>query len=63
MAINLLLAKAEKYANIHRQAWENPAKLGEVKKAITDDDGNLCVLYDNGRWYHYRETNGKLEWW
>ena len=53
MAINLLLAKAEKYATIHRQAWENPAKLGNVKKAVTDDDGNLCVLYDNGQ----------LEWW
>ena len=60
--INLLEAKARKYSEQHRKAFENN-KLGIIKQIGTDEDGNICIKYSNGQWYHYRERDGHLEWW
>ena len=61
--ITMSYVRAKKYADIHRQAFENPSQLGEVKKVATDEDGNFCILYSTGKWYHYRMNDGNLEWW
>ena len=49
---------AECYQN-HKSAWEN-WENGEPVKALWDSDGNLCVEYENGKWWHYNEQG---EWW
>lgn len=49
---------AEFYNN-HKSAWEN-WENGEPVKAWFDSDNNLCIEYENGKWWHYNE---KGEWW
>ena len=49
---------AECYQN-HKSSWEN-WENGKPVKAWWDNDGNLCVEYENGKWWHYNE---KGEWW
>ena len=49
----------EVYFNNHKSAWEN-WENGEPVKAWWDSDGNLCIEYENGKWWHYNE---KGEWW
>ena len=49
----------EKCFSKHKQAsdhWEN----GEPVKTWWDSDGNFCIKYENGNWWHY---NSKGEWW
>ena len=60
--IDLLKAKAQKYSEIHRAAFEVD-KLGIIKQVGTDEDGNVCIKYSNGQWFHYRMVNDQLEWW
>lgn len=60
--IDLTSAKAQKYAEIHRAAFEVD-RLGIIKKIATDEEGNICIKYSNGQWFHYRMVNDQLEWW
>lgn len=49
----------EKYYKAHKSAcgdWKN----GEPTKVWWDMDGNLCIEYENGKWWHY---NKQVEWW
>lgn len=46
----------------HRDAagtWEH----GFPEKSWIDGDGNLCIRYLDGKWWHYKESNGEIEWW
>lgn len=43
----------------HKSAWEC-WNNGEPVKIWWDADGNLCIEYESGEWYHY---NPKGEWW
>ena len=49
----------EVYFNDHKSAWEN-WENGEPVKAWWDNNNNLCIEYENGKWWHYNE---KGEWW
>lgn len=49
----------EVYFNNHKSAWEN-WENGEPAKAWWDNNNNLCIEYENGKWWHYNE---KGEWW
>lgn len=49
----------EVYFNNHKSAWEN-WENGEPVKAWWDSDGNLCIEYESGKYWHYNE---KGEWW
>lgn len=62
--IDMIKTKAEKYATIHRQAFEID-KLGAIETYWQDDNGDICVKYACGDWYHYRinEKYKTLEWW
>ena len=60
--IDLLSAKAQKYAEIHKAAFEVD-RQGVVKNVATDEDGNICIKYSNGQWFHYRMNGETLEWW
>lgn len=39
--------------------WE----YGEPVKSWTDSNRNLCIQYQSGKWFHYRQSNGILEFW
>jgi len=47
----------ECYEN-HKAAWES-WENGEPARSWFDLDGNLCIEYENGKWWHY---NGAGEW-
>ena len=49
----------EVYFNNHKSAWEN-WENGDPVKAWWDNNNNLCIEYENGKWWHYNE---KGEWW
>lgn len=54
---------AKRYAERHKAALEYWYE-GEIQKVWTDGDGNICIAYESGKWWHYRETgNGDIEWW
>lgn len=37
---------------------------GEPVKAWTDEDGNLCVQYESGKWWHYKDLDLPFPtWW
>ena len=48
-------------ASRHRLGY---AGLGDIVDAWEDEDGNTCVRYSSGEWYHYRTDDcGHIEWW
>lgn len=52
----------KEFSNTHREAsgaWTH----GEPEHCWTDQDGYLCIRYEDGSWWHYGEKNGVLEWW
>lgn len=57
-----LREQAEEYRQEHIAACEDWAH-GEVETAWLDDDGNTCVQYKDGSWWHYKETPEGLQWW
>lgn len=37
---------------------------GRIKKVWQDEDGNLCVMYNSGHWWHYKNLDKPIpEWW
>lgn len=37
---------------------------GKIKKVWQDEGGNLCVMYNSGHWWHYRNLDKPVpEWW
>lgn len=57
-----LREQAEEYWHKHMAACEDWTH-GTVEKAWIDDDGNTCVQYEDGSWWHYKETSEGLQWW
>lgn len=51
--------KAQEYCERHKAAFEN-WKEGSIKKVWIDGDGNICIEYESGNWWHYNEEG---EWW
>lgn len=43
----------------HRETIENWTD-GTPVRSWVDEDGNLCVEYESGRWWHYNKMG---EWW
>lgn len=59
----MLKELAIRYMNAHKKAVEN-WNYGQIKKTWRDKAGNVCILYESGKWWHYKETvNGNIEWW
>ncbi len=54
---------AEKYFQIHKDVVENWGD-GDIKNVWNDTLGNICIMYESGKWWHYHEkSSGELEWW
>ena len=52
----------------HKAAWESWDK-GEPVDHWVDENGALCIRYENGEWFHYKMCPGMLgqdpflSWW
>lgn len=51
-----------KLLETHRQAFENWT-YGEPCDDWKDAEGNICIRYSTGKWFHYRITGSGVEWW
>lgn len=41
------------------EAWHH----GEIVEIWIDEEGNTCILYSDGSWYHYRSENSEVIFW
>jgi len=46
----------------HQKAFSEWTE-GEIFKHWYDDNNILCIKYESGRWWHYKQTEHGLEWW
>jgi hypothetical protein len=53
---------ARQYAKEHISAVEGWGH-GELHNVWVDDDGQVCIQYADGCWWHYHMENGELKWW
>lgn len=51
--------RAKKYYESHMRFFEN-WREGGIEKVWIDADGNICIRYESGKWWHYNERG---EWW
>ncbi len=51
--------KAREHYENHKQFFENWQE-GGVETIWTDTEGNICIQYESGKWWHYNEEG---EWW
>lgn len=51
----------ERFVNAHKQAYDN-WPYGTVT-AVYVESGIVCVCYQDGVWYHYRNSEHGVEWW
>lgn len=49
------------YCNHRQQCGE--WKHGEPQRCWTDENETFCIKYEDGFWWHYKETDTGLEWW
>lgn len=55
--------EAEQAYQIHRSYCGNWQE-GKAIESWLDGSGYLCIRYESGKWWHYREkADGSLEWW
>lgn len=53
----------ERCIKAHMEAFED-WPYGAVERFFEDEDGNFCIRYQGGMYWHYRETGkGDIEWW
>lgn len=52
----------KKYYNEHRKAFDTWTH-GEPKECWKDKLGIFCISYEDGKWWHYKDTENGLEWW
>ena len=53
---------ANRCADTHSLSVEEWTE-GEPVKGWQDVDGNICVEYASGAWWHYKWTPEGLQWW
>lgn len=51
-----------KCVEAHKKAFECWNE-GNVTESWYDEDGVLCIKYENGNWWHYRLSKDRIEWW
>lgn len=53
----------KQFYNFHRSLFEN-WEYGEIKETWKDADGNTCIKYTFGNWWHYTvDKNGNIIFW
>lgn len=49
------------YVVAHQQAcecWEH----GDMVESWIDENGDICIRYEDGKWWHYRISGKEIEW-
>ena len=46
----------------HRSIFEH-WEYGAIAESWTDEQGNLCIRYDSGIWFHYRRNCSEINFW
>ncbi len=54
--------KVRTFFDTHRKAFRN-WEHGEPVRCWRDEQGVLCIEYEDGSWWHYKVENGELIWW
>lgn len=57
-----LLRRAERFLLVHindAESWDK----GGIKGVWQETDGTVCISYENGQWFHYKEEKGRIIWW
>lgn len=62
-----IIGNAEFCMEEHKKAFENWTQ-GNMVDCWEDEDGNTCVKYDSGNWWHYKivslgDNSEVSEWW
>lgn len=61
--MNEIMKKAHAYAEQHKSVYDTWEE-GEIINVWKDENGTLCIRYESGKWWHYRERSyGEVEWW
>lgn len=50
------------FYHAHKNAFENWQEGIPVDDWV-DKDGNVCIEYISGNWWHYKLENNKVIWW
>ena len=54
---------AKQFYNFHRSQfdiWEH----GEIAKTWIDENGNVCIMYQSDKWWHYDvDKKGNIIFW
>lgn len=61
-----LIDEAKRYSKAHIKATEGtgePWKHGAIHNVWVDDNKAVCVQYEDGCWWHYKEEGGAIKWW
>ena len=60
---NQIKKNAEYCMKAHKQIFENWIE-GKIDKCWADEEGNTCVSYESGNWWHYSIKDGEVtKWW
>lgn len=57
--VNMIVKECSEAHKRARQKWEE----GDIQETWIDDKGNICIKYESGNWWHYRNNNGTIVWW
>lgn len=53
---------AKQFYNFHRSLFEN-WEYGEIEETWKDADGNICIKYTSGNWWHYSVNEQGIIFW
>lgn len=57
-----ILEKADECFRKHRQQYGTWAH-GDPKRCWIDEANIMCIMYEDGCWWHYEEGRQGLTWW
>lgn len=60
---NIPTETVTKCIKAHKKAFEK-WPYGRMADSWTDENGNLCISYMTGKWFHYKiDSTGAVQWW
>lgn len=52
----------ETYYRAHKGAYEE-WPYGNLLESWNDENGDLCIRYETGAWWHYKRIGEQIIWW
>lgn len=57
-----MMKQCERIYNEHKSHFEHWNE-GAPTEYWLDENNNMCIRYESGRWWHYRWRGDELIWW